>query len=192
MLLPALSVSAFAGSVHSNVSSDTLSQGIYVGADAGYAKMDYKKAPLMTSVENAGFTGRIFGGYQYNQYVAAEMGYMYLPEVKGEYGGIANVTFNQQIIDLMVKGMYPVGNDIDLVGKAGYAAVFRSEEDGHVADFTVRLHNGDTKYVPVLGGGADYHITKNVIADVTYLHYFKNGDLPATDFGGAGVSYLFG
>jgi opacity protein-like surface antigen len=171
----------------------------YVGAQIGYANMNYDDSVVIggssASVDDDGFAGRIAGGYNFTPNVAFEVGYVMLPKVKADVvisGVSAGLSFEQRIFDMVVKGTLPMSYGYNLYGKAGLASVHRDEAEVHYAGSTARVDNDDTKVVPVLGAGVGYHLADNVIADVSYMHYFSSGDLEATDFIGAGVSYQFG
>ena len=187
-------------------STQMLNQGFYVGVQAGYANMNYKKSWLtdnsniasVGSVDKSGFSGRFFGGYNFTPYVAVEVGYLMLPKVKFNNILLSGQTvrvdesFRQSIFDAVVKGTLPLSDGYDLYAKAGYASVHRDDLEASSGGVTVQSNTDNVTNVPVVGAGASYHFTQNVIADISYMRYFNSGDLEATDFGGAGVIYQFG
>ena len=193
-------------SVSSLSSAAKLNKGFYLGAQAGYADMNYKKSwltddPKITSVgevDDSGFAGRLFGGYNFNPYLAAEMGYVILPKV--EFKDIAlrdasttvDESFDQSILDFVVKGTLPLKDGYDLYAKAGFANVLRDDLEASANGVTVNSNTSNSKNVPVLGAGANYHMTSNIITEVSFMYYFGNGDLEPTDFAGAGLIYQFG
>jgi opacity protein-like surface antigen len=172
-------------------------QGPYIGGQLGYANENYSRnqynPPLSaTSVDSKGFAGRLYAGYDINQYFAAELGYSYLPQVK--YKNVAgsnnNVTFHQQMVDLTAKGTAPLNDQFAVYGKAGAAYVHRGSFDYKQSGVNFS-QAALTKVVPTVGAGVKYNITPHTFADVSYSYYFKSGDLPATNFYGVGLGYKF-
>ncbi len=207
ILTAATATSAFASVAAPHLLGNQLNHGTYVGVNLGRANLNYKKSfltddPQITSVgsvDDAGFAGRLFMGYQFNQYIALETGFVMLQKVQFNNITVAgssttvDESFKQSILDVMLKGILPLPDGYDLFAKAGYANVMRDDIEVTGSNGTsASSDTTDTQSVPVVGGGAEYHLTRNVIADVSYLHYFGTGDLPAADFGSAGLSYLFG
>lgn len=207
ILTTMIATTAFAGADSSTPSaSKTLNQGVYIGAGAGYANLNYDKGWLentedfdrVDSVDSEGLAGRFFLGYQLNDNFAFEMGYVALPKVKFNNLGASgfpqevNESFRQSIFDVMLKLITPLKAGFDIYIKGGYANVFRDDLKMTINGEDVHANLDDRQDVYVFGGGAGYHITRNVIADISYLHYLGKGDLEPTDFGGVGIIYLFG
>jgi opacity protein-like surface antigen len=178
--------------------------GFYVGAQAGYAYLHYPKSWLtddpnfisVGSVDNKGFASRVHVGYDFNQYFAMEMGYIYLPRIKFNDitisgGSGINESFRQSVIDFLAKGTLPLNGGFDLYGKAGIASVNRDDLEATAGGVTVKSNVKDTKTVAALGVGMDYRLINNLVADLGYMHYFNSGDLEATDFIGLGIAYRF-
>ncbi len=196
---------AFAGADNPNPKAN-LNQGVYLGAGVGYANLNYDKGWVentegfdrVGSVDSAGLAGRVFLGYQLDGNFAFEMGYVALPKVKFRNIGAlgfsqeVNESFRQSIFDAMLKLITPLQDGFDVYVKGGYASVFRDDLKMTVNGQDVHAKLDDRQNVYVLGAGAGYHITQNIIADVSYLHYLGKGDLEPTDLGTASVIYLFG
>lgn len=203
------SSSLFAANSQANFSENSnakLNKSGYLGVQGGYADLNYKKSWLtddpniisVGEVDDTGFAGRFFGGFNFNPYVALEIGYVVLPKVQFKDISVSGASttvdesFNQNILDFMVKGTLPFKEGYDLYAKAGYAVVTRDELEATSDGATVKSDASDSKSVPVLGAGASYHITQHVITDVSFIYYFGRDDLEPTDFGSVGLIYQFG
>jgi outer membrane autotransporter protein len=183
---------------------DNENKGIYLGTQLGYANLNYDDGMLtgdpnissVGSVDKTGAALRLFFGYQFNQYIATELGVVALPKVKFNditYNGISGISesFNQTIVDLVAKGILPLKYNFSLYGKAGVASVLRDDVEVSAGGTTTKANNSDTKTVPVLGAGVSYNFTQHVAADLSYMRYFGSGDLKPVDLGLLGISYLF-
>lgn len=197
----------FGGTAFAYTTEHNLATG-YVGLQLGHANTHYTSQWLIQGnsdmtvgdVDNSGFAGRIYGGYNFNKYFALETGFTFLPTVKFNdvryrSGPNVDLSFRQNILDLCAKGNYPLKSNInynvDLYGKVGIASVIRSDLEASSGGQTARSDAQDTKVVPEIGVGADYGFTDNVFADLSYMHYFAKDDLKATDFIGFGLTYKF-
>lgn len=155
--------------------------GFIVGGSLGFARADYgntlkdfvKLAPSY-STHQGGFAGRAFVGYRFNQYIQTEFGYDYFPNNKYEASaGSQSVTFKEktQAIDLIAKGMLPLGN-FDLFATAGGAYVWsKVTGSSNVPGFTI----GDAKKSqlrPTYGAGVAYNINPNVAIDASWKQIY--------------------
>ncbi|MBU0455621.1 MAG: outer membrane beta-barrel protein [Pseudomonadota bacterium] len=185
--------------------------GVYMGIQLGYANLNYDKSWVkkemklpdgtepneIGGITDSGFAGRAYLGYGFNQYFGAEVGYVYLPQVKikdVKYSSVDtfdDTKFNQSIVDLFVKGTYPFDNGFSVYGKAGAGYVHRGNMTTKYSGASTKLKGSDNKTLPALGVGASYNFTKQFYADVAYTRYFKSGDLQAIDLIVAGVGYQF-
>jgi len=107
--------------------------GVYVDLNLGYAFQDWEGignilggVGFVTWGDNAqgGFAGSVDLGYQWNQYLAAEFGYWYLPQANFTVlpGGVgASGSINNYALYLAAKFMAPVMDNLDLFFKAGLA-----------------------------------------------------------------------
>lgn len=167
-----LSAGAFA---NLNSNSD-----VYVGIQGGYADTNWSDVGFNS---DSGIGGRLFAGYDFNQYIAVESGFFYTPEPDSAktYAG-----------DLVGKITVPVTDQIGLFAKAG-PGYLRTEGD----DDSGSTSNVDLVY----GFGANYKITPNLVADVSFTRYNGHhsianlsdiGDYqPNTDFYSVGLAYKF-
>lgn len=155
--------------------------GIYIGGQVGYADTHWNEiiGPFFGSISDSGIGGRVFAGYDFNQYIALESGFFYTPKPQDS---------NTYAGDLVGKITVPVTNQIGLFAKAGAGYLKTSfSGDGSVSNVDL-----------VYGFGANYKITPNLIADVSFTRYNGNHNLsnfsnyqPDTDFYGVGLAYKF-
>lgn len=176
--------------------------GFIAGAQLGQSNTNIKNTDISNesmglipasavSVNSKGLAGRIFGGYQFNQYLSAELGYSRYAKTKinvAPFGNVVNVDMN--IVDVVGKGLYTFeGTGFGIYGKAGIAYV-----NAKVSSPVAGIKSETTNAVrPTFGVGAQYEITSNVVADVSWTRVQKGGKLDkSTDFYGVGLSYNFG
>ena len=188
-------------------SSGPVFPAFYIGGQLGYANMNYSKSWVkkelskngvtitsVGSIDDSGFAGRILAGYSFNQYVAAEVGYLWLPKVK--FNKITDGTttgsesFNESAVDFIVKGTMPFANGFGAFVKGGAAIVHRGDAKFTSGGTTTKT-SSKNKTVPVLGAGVQYYWTDNFFNDISYTHYFKSGNLQAIDFVALGFNYQF-
>lgn len=195
-----LMTSILAGAVALSISAtaSAAANGAYVGGQIGLANTNYNH----TTMDNSGLAGRIFGGYQFNQYFATELGYTQFSHADYKtvhfLGNTLKGHIAENAVDLVGKGILPLQDGFSLYGKAG-AAYLTGEQV-----LTARgpdVLNGYAKHdvtehriLPTFGVGVSYDITPNVPVDISWTRIQKvgNTDLQSTDFFGVGVSYHFG
>lgn len=167
--------------------------GLYVTGLAGYGKMDYKKdATLDKSFDNAGFMWSAQVGYQITPNFAVEGGYMELPVVKAE--SLANPDVSARlytnVIDLMVKGIYPINNQFDVFAKAGFGRTSQSSSTA-VAGASTSVSSTEHKIVPIMAIGGDYNLNEHFALTAEAITTLKSGDVKSSYGAMAGVTYKF-
>ena len=189
--------------------SNMNSAGVFVSGNVGYDKFDESKYPLFTQYKNTGFAWNTTLGYQYNRYVAAEVGYTSFANVTGSGSqNVSGITTNESGkinnifgIDLLAKGILPVNSKFNVFAKAG-AMYLDGKASGTVNARNASYNGGGTlkRWVPEFGVGAGYYVKRNVELSVQGLTTLavkgsgtgiNNVTMPATYIGLAGVSYKF-
>jgi OmpA-OmpF porin, OOP family len=132
--------------------------GFYAGVDVGNTDTDIG--------DDTGF--KIFGGYQFHRNVAAELGYGLLFDKDR-----VEVTS----IEAVAVGMFPVTNNISLLGKLGFA-MLEAEGPGGSED--------ETELTWAIG--AQWDFTKNLGARLLWQRYEADDKL---DFLSVGVVWRF-
>ncbi|MES2997787.1 MAG: outer membrane beta-barrel protein [Pseudomonadota bacterium] len=141
------------------------------------------------------FTGRIAGGYQFNQNLATEIGYMRFSDVK--FSGIAgipgqDVSLSEKAIDFVAKLMLPLSNNFDIYGKLGLA--YLKANGSALVNGKSYLAYSDG-WDPALGLGLSYDITPNLVVDLAWARLQSAGGshaIPSADFYSLGLAYYFG
>jgi OOP family OmpA-OmpF porin len=149
------------GAAAMTVSAGALAQAampIYVGVDVG--KTD------VGSEDDIGF--KVFGGYQFHPNVAAEVGYSMLFDKSD-----VEVT----ALEFVAVGMFPVANQLSIIGKLGLANV---EVDSPVGS--------DDKTELTYGIGAQFDFSRNLGARLQWQRYDTEDEV---DFFSIGVLYRF-
>jgi OmpA-OmpF porin, OOP family len=190
-------------------SSALVDSGFYVTGQAGYAATHMKDKINFGSLTPSGFAlpngsvaGRIGVGYQFNQNLAIELGYLkihdiagYVPPIKPYVPG--SETLKQSAIDVAAKGIIPLSDKFNVYGKAGIAYLtstitsdFNNTQQNQNAAFEIAKH----KWAPEAALGVTYNITSNLFVDTSWTHIQPLGkQRPGNiDFGAVGIGYKFG
>jgi OOP family OmpA-OmpF porin len=130
--------------------------GAYVGLDVG-----------QTDVGPEDDTGwKIFGGYRFNQNIAAELGYGLL----FDKGGVELTS-----LEAVAVGMFPLANQFSIIGKLGFA-MLEADPGGDETELTY-------------GIGAQYDVTRNLGVRLQWQRYSTDPD--DIDFISIGVLWKF-
>jgi hypothetical protein len=186
------------------------SSGFYIGGQLGYGNVDYGNVVTDTftedfgdtpqalgltvtkNVKESGFAGRVYGGYQINQYFGAEAGYTRFTnntykatatDSSGAMAAILDTSVKTQQIDILGKIGTPFGN-------SGFRADLKA---GPVYVKSSGGSSSENNWDPAAGASFAYNFTQSFAMDVSYLHAFGSGSIssPNTDLATLGVSYLF-
>lgn len=198
LALSGLAVSAFAN-------NNNLDNGLYLGMQAGLAKTGLSSDnnyhnDIVVDFKNEFFAGRIFGGYNFNKYFSAEVGFLATTNATAHlvYNDMkfADLKLNQQIADLTGKARFYMGDRFYAYGKGGITY--------DVARIKLKNSNEeakDSRFGFLLGGGIGYDFSRNLSADVSYTVYSGKKDgakdmisgewQPNTRFLAVGLSYKF-
>ena len=156
--------------------------------------------------------GRVYIGYQFSQYFALESGYTQYgkTEVKNAYG-LSNSTYvnhnvdlNNSAIDLVAKGMLPIGHNFDLFAKGGaaYVSADTIKQPAYVGVYHLTppylISNGASynsyqeetthKLLPTAGLGAEYSFNDSLSMDLTYSIIPGSGDIQTSQLVSLGLA----
>ena len=149
---------------------------VYVGGSLGQA--EYKDGCSgVANCDEKDTAWRIFGGYQFNRYFAAELGYHNLGEASAPAGALEGTAW-----ELVGIGAYPIVDKLSVYGKLGF---YRGELEAPGAKET----NSDVTY----GAGLQYDFVKNVGVRGEWQRYSKmgGGNLVETDVDVLSVGVLY-
>ena len=171
---------------------------------------------LSSTINNQGIGGRIFLGYQFNPYLATELGYTrfnqnsisavqtYLNNGVTAYSYQGDI--KEHAFDLSEKLMLPLQYNFSPYVKAGAAYISSSTiidafqdfiQDGPgntlpVKAYTIYLDKTSQAIRPLLGAGIDYRIPNTDFnMGVSYTEILGGGDIPRANLIALGIEYKF-
>jgi len=178
----------------------------YVGGQLGYGNVHQ-----FTGIDNGkdtGIAGRLFAGYQFNDYFATEMGWSKFSNATTslafsdtDFNGYVKGTVKTDAVDLVVKGILPVTAQMNVYGKLGGAyVVSRGNINVSYVDsgysYSGSYSETERKLLPTAGVGASYAINNNLAADISYNRIQKVGNnssfVNSTDLVSLGLIYSIG
>jgi OOP family OmpA-OmpF porin len=162
----------------------------FIGASAGQATHDMA-CPAGSTCDNTDTAWKIYGGLEVNEYIAMEVGYADLGEVK--VSGTPSGTAEVNGMTIQVIGTYALNPSFSLIGRGGMN-ILNLEKNGSIAGASNNV--GDTDVAWSLGLGGQYNLSKSVGLRVEWERYFKVGDQDTTgetdvDLISAGVVFKF-
>lgn len=194
-----IAVAVFSFSMLTVASSHAASNAPYVGAQIGYGNVHQNNNLIDSDSKDTGVAGRLFAGYQFNDYFAAEMGWSKFSNATAKFSNSVlnvNETIKTDAIDLVAKGIYPVTSEVKVYGKLGAAYLMtRANVKGSYYGYAFNESETQRKVLPTAGVGVSYDINSNLAADISYNRIQKvgNSDLVnSTDLVSAGLIYSIG
>lgn len=210
-----LAVTALALSASINAFAAT--SGAYVGLGLGASRLDtpnlnpnFVEMSYNYSQSRGGLGERIFAGYNFNQYIGAELGLanyaqskytLSFPSIPGNNS--ADVKYNMQALDLVAKAYLPISNSGFNVYALGGAALVNSKVQSSDKLDIINDYSSQTvttrKVRPIVGVGASYDVSRSVTTALEYSHIQGTGNvktsdkaIPNADMISLNVSYNFG
>ncbi|HNC53164.1 MAG TPA: outer membrane beta-barrel protein [Accumulibacter sp.] len=173
--------------------------GFYVGAGVGQGKVSIDNGAsdalvnagatnVSSSKDNTDTSYKIFAGYQINKNFEVEGGYANFGKYKASASGTiaggpisASGDVKSYAIFLDAVGIAPVTEAFSVFGKAGVAFT-DTEANASASGAGVAASASDSarKWVPKLGVGAQFYVSRNVALRAEYEYYFKVGDQNST------------
>jgi OmpA-OmpF porin, OOP family len=171
--------------------------GFYILGQLGTADthQEASNAAAQSINSKMAFSGRIAGGYQFNQNIAFEIGYTRFSDVDfSGVGGVPgqNVSLSENAIDFMAKPMLPISSNVNLYAKLGLA--YLKANGSAFVNGRSYLGYSDS-WNPSFGLGLSYDITPFVPIDLAWTRIQSVGggnSIPSTDFYSIGLAYYFG
>ncbi len=167
--------------------------GFYVGAELGGGNLHYAHSKAARdagahTVSDKGFAGRLSTGFDINQNLGLELGFLMYQDPEFKNGG-RKVDFSQDSLDLLAKFSLPLSCSVSLVGKAGMAYVFRDNVEVVTKNVTTKLNDRDKYLRPMLGVQLCYAFNCRVSGNIGYYRTFGTEDLEDADFYGTGLTF---
>lgn len=218
MFKKVLSTTVLTVSVLGAMAANAAAPGVYVTGQLGYANTHMGSKTQISdlvsanfskdnNLSNNGLAGRVALGYQFNQNFAVEAGYLQLGDKKVPVSqiGVAQqdtLKLQQNAIDLIGKGILPLGNNFNAYGKIGVAYVTSdinqttvgSGNPNSTSDLNRTANVAKHKWAPEAAIGVSYDITPNVSVDTSWTHIqpLGNNKPGNIDFVAVGLGYNFG
>jgi OmpA-OmpF porin, OOP family len=144
---------------------------VYAGATFGQAHWRSGCLATSPSCDDTDRALRVFGGYQVNRMLAAEIGFHNLGKATGSTAAIKGNAW-----EAVAVAAWPITGGLGVYGKLG---LFRGNVEGSGA----LLPNKETNYGPTFGIGAQLDVSRNLALRGEWQSYPKLGGstLPKTD-----------
>lgn len=182
-LLIAAAPFAAGTSVFAQTQAQTSQPGFYGGVGAGVGRTDVDVGGISGSTDKRDNAWKLFGGYQFNRYIAVEGGYVNLGKasVAGPQGF---ATLDSNAWQVGAVGSLPLNQQFALTGKLGLART-NTDASGSVGGIPFAGSGHDT--APTYGLGMRYDLTRTVALRGDWDRYrVNNGGI-----GGKSDSDLF-
>lgn len=198
--------------------------GFYTGIQLGQSKLDASatslkvkdipylvngsqelaQGPSKVKVNNDGFAGRGYLGYQFSKYFSLEGGYTQYATTKiSNIYGISgqDETLHQGAADGVLKATLPIGSRFNVFAKAGEAYVFGEKitdatgtvsatNPNQLQSVTYKKEDVDT-FRPTYGLGMGLIVTQRVSLDFAWSHIASGSGIQDTQLLTLGVAYHF-
>jgi OmpA-OmpF porin, OOP family len=166
--------------------------GIYIGAAVGQAEHKDGCEGANISCDEKDAAWKLFGGYQFNRYVAVEAGYADLGEsrARGTVGAITvDAKFAVTAFELSAVGTVPVVVDrLSLMLRGGvYRAEAKLSGSGTVGAIVVPVSETDSNFDLTFGLGVRYDFTRNLGVRAEWQRYV---DVGTDDVGKSDIDVL--
>ncbi|GGI19432.1 outer membrane beta-barrel protein [Oxalicibacterium faecigallinarum] len=165
----------------------------YVGINVGNAKQKVGIEDATGSIKDSSTGYKIYGGYNFNQNLGIEGGYVSFGKGKVAYDdGTASgeVQSKPRALYAAVTGNLPLSNAFALTAKAGVAFNRVKVHDTGYGDSV-----SESRTTPMFGVGASYGFSKNIAVVVEYENFGKvakgEGLYLKANLISAGVRYSF-
>lgn len=163
----------------------------YIGAGVASADHDFKRSGA-TNVDTEGYkaSGKLFGGYDFNQTWGVEAGYTDFRKSDVNYaiGGVnQRGETDGHAVYLAAKAMMPVNEQFSLYTKLGAA---RTKSELEMLNAAQNMSHSKTEAYGALG--AEYKLNQDVSLVAEYERYGKSKDVGAkADVWTIGAKYAF-
>lgn len=185
--------------------------GAYVGLGLGGSHLSTQNPNVnftngSFSHSQGGLGGKLFAGYNFNQYLGLEAGFADFAQSKYSYTktGVGSGTkkYNMYTLDLVGKAYLPIQQSgVNLYALGGAALVnskVQVNQTGNVFTTSGSSSTTTRKVRPIVGVGTSYDINQNVTTSLEYSHIQGTGNvkssssaIPNADMLTLNVSYNF-
>jgi OOP family OmpA-OmpF porin len=159
----------FGSSAHADEDS-----GPYLGASIGWAMDEARVFDTGDTFEDSGIAFKVFGGYSFNRYFAAELAYVEADKLEDRVARI-DVTSESSGLIAAFLGKLPLSDSFSLFAKAGWA-LYEERASFRLGSLSASEKNDADD--PVYGVGAELAIGERVKLRAEY----EMVDIPRADF----------
>jgi OOP family OmpA-OmpF porin len=153
--------------------------GFYIGGALGQAEHKDACEDAGISCDQKDTAWKVFAGYQFNRYIAAEAGYADLGKstANGVVDGVTlRANFEITAWEVVAVGSFPVMDRLSLFGKAGlYRAELERTGTGTIGAITVPLDEKESNNDVTFGVGARFNLTRNLAVRAEWQRYLDVG-----------------
>ena len=150
-----------------------------IGAAAGAAGV----AGQVTDLDDSGFAWKLFGGYQFNDYFAGELGYTDLGDAEATFVATAptaatvNMQADVSALSASLVGMYPLNRDFGVFARLGAAYwTVDGTAAAAVGGATVTANADEDGFDMLFGLGTQYNLNEQTGLRLEWEHYRGIGD----------------
>ncbi len=182
---------------------------IYVEVEAGYADVGwdrYTLSPFTTTGSNdtGGFTVGATVGYQFLRNFGVELGWFYLPRVRGDVSTTKGILIQSGSLRVSSGIPYfagrltvPLTENLDIFGKLGVTYRYLSWSGSGAG--AINFDKSKGYWAPIFAGGVQYRFTPNWYVDAKFIHVPSHDsgsfpsprNAPAVNMYVAGIGYSF-
>jgi OOP family OmpA-OmpF porin len=168
--------------------------GWYLGAGAGQSNARDScpsQIPVGVSCDDTSTAYSVFGGYMFNRYIGAELGYAYLGETSAFASGITE-TIKVQGLELLAVGAIPINPHFEIYGKVG--VFFWDLKDSCTGISCTYGSQNETGSDLTYALGAQFNFSRNYGMRLQYQRYQDVGEEATTgksDIDVLSISILF-
>lgn len=168
--------------------------GPYAGLTLGEAYTHYSASNTGLSsatVDNNGFGGSVYGGYQFNPNWGVELAYVQFPSTRFTNitgGAGSSGTVNENAVQLMLKGTAPISDlGFNITAKAGAAWINATASHA----FSNGGAPDQARVTPAYGVGLSYDVTPSTPLEVSWTRIQNSGNIQDADLLGLSLTYFF-
>ncbi len=132
-------------------------------------------------------------GYRYNDYLAAEAGYLNaINDSHAAHGEFGSDELQIYSFDIAAKGFIPFESGFSLFGKAGLALTHQYVYNQiYISSPAPRINSVSNQIQPILGAGFAYNFTRNFATELSYTYYSSTGSIGNMSLIAFGLTYTF-
>jgi OOP family OmpA-OmpF porin len=178
------------------LAANAATPGAYVGVGLGYSKINAPSKSMFqssnssmsvkTQNQNSNIGGKLFAGYNFNQYFGLEAGYSMFASTTNKAtvnNTTASAKYSMNAASLVGKAYLPVQQQFNLYALGGAAEVYSTVNYSNNTNDVVTVTNGLTSgskttraLRPVYGVGASYDVNSHVTTGLEFSHIQGKGN----------------